>query len=296
MKRISGSIATVASLVLISIPALSAQPSAPAADSMTAGQARHMILESSVFMGNSGVNGASSRVDRNSIRFTSGTFEYDMSSDLGKEHNTVDLKTVEVFDIVCAKLGVFDTVCQKPGWENTYIWKRNAVKQSFRKAWMDPQNIQWRDYHNGSCPEECVQAAKNFAAALNRLHVLANDNGAAWNQFRQQAAAWRALATKPPLPDAVRIRRIAAEDAIKNSHPNAALEYYEEGLDLYPTWPEGHFNAALIAAELNDYTDAIEDMQAYLELTPNAPDAQAARDQIDLWQLKAKEQKSSPSK
>jgi len=49
-------------------------------------------------------------------------------------------------------------------------------------------------------------------------------------------------------------QRIAAEDAIKNSHPDAAQEYYEEGLDLYPTWPEGHFNAALIAAELGDYT------------------------------------------
>jgi regulator of sirC expression with transglutaminase-like and TPR domain len=47
----------------------------------------------------------------------------------------------------------------------------------------------------------------------------------------------------------------------------------------------------LIAAELGDYADAVEDMQSYLELVPNAPDAQAARDQIDLWQLKAKEHK-----
>jgi regulator of sirC expression with transglutaminase-like and TPR domain len=126
--------------------------------------------------------------------------------------------------------------------------------------------------------------------------VLANDDGAAWNQFRQQAAAWRALPTKPPLPDAVRIQRIAAEDAIKNSHPDAAMNYYEAGLALDPTWPEGHFNAALIAAELGDYTDATEHMQAYLELTPNAADAQAAHDQLDLWQLKAKEQKPAGTK
>ena len=42
--------------------------------------------------------------------------------------------------------------------------------------------------------------------------------------------------------------------------------------------------------------DAVEDMQSYLELVPNAPDAQAARDQIDLWQLKAKEHKPAQPK
>ena len=114
--------------------------------------------------------------------------------------------------------------------------------------------------------------------------------------FHQQAAAWRALATKPPLPDAVRIRRIAAEDAIKNNNPNAALKYYEEGLDLYPTWPEGWFNAALIEGQLGAYDEAVQHMQNYLELAPNAPDAQAAHDQIGLWQLKSGEQKPAASK
>ena len=283
MKIIPGKLASVATLVLISIPAIaSAQLSAPAADSMTDTQARRAVLESSAFM-----RGWSHQVgawaDRSSFRFTSGTFDYDMSNNLGTEHHTIDLKTVGVFDIVCQKLG------------ETCIWKHDAVKQSPKLESTNTLNIWWNnpDYH---CPEECVQAAKKFAVALNRLHVLANDNGAAWNQFRQQAAAWRALAAKPPLPDAVRIQRIAAEDAIKNSHPDAAMDYYETGLAQYPTWPEGHFNAALIAAELGDYTDAVEHMQSYLELTPNATDAQSARDQVDLWQLKAKEHKPGQPK
>jgi hypothetical protein len=154
MKRISGNLVTVAALTVLSLSAASPQQPTPATDTLSAGQARQMILESSVFMGNSGVEGAASRVDRNSIRFTSGTFEYDMSSDLGKQHYTVDLKTVEVFDIVCVKLGVFDTVCQKPSGGDTYIWKHDAVKKSYRQAFMDPQNILWSDHHTGRCPEE----------------------------------------------------------------------------------------------------------------------------------------------
>jgi hypothetical protein len=57
----------------------------------------------------------------------------------------------------------------------------------------------------------------------------------------------------------------------------------------YPTWPEGNFNAALIAGELGFYADAIEHMQAYLELVPSAADAEAARDKIVIWQVKAKQ-------
>jgi tetratricopeptide (TPR) repeat protein len=284
MKRISGSIATVAYLILISVPAAaSAQPSAPAADSMTAGQARRAIIASAAYMDY--LSGkASARVDRNNIRFTPDTFEYDVTSNSGTEHHAVDLKAMEPLSVYCDN--------------RDCILRNQAGKRLPNEMRKDLEGLEWGVLQSNlrRCPQECVQAAKNFVAALNRLHVLATDNGAAWNQFRQQAAAWRALATKPPLPDAVRIQRIAAEDAIKNSHPDAAMDYYEAGLAQYPTWPEGHFNAALIAAELGDYTDATEHMKSYLELLPNAPDAQSARDQLDLWQLKAKEHKPAESK
>jgi tetratricopeptide (TPR) repeat protein len=280
VKRIYGKLATIAALILISIPTASAQPSTPAADSMTAGQARRAIIASAAYMYY--LSGkASARVDRNNIRFTSGTFEYDATTGKGREQHTVDLKAMEPLGVYCDN--------------RDCILRDQAGKRLPNEMRKDLEGLEWRA-SDGRCPQECVQAANNSVAALNRLHVLANDNGAAWNQFRQQAAAWRALPTRPPLPDAVRIQRIAAEDAIKNSHPNAAMDYYEAGLAQYPTWPEGHFNAALIAAELGDYADAAEHMKSYLELLPNAPDAQSVRDQLDLWQLKAKEHKPAPSK
>ena len=78
-----------------------------------------------------------------------------------------------------------------------------------------------------------------------------------------------------------------AEDAVKAKNPEEALAHYELGLEAYPTWPQGYFNAALIAAELGYFQQAVEHMQAYLELLPDAPDAQAARDQIAIWREKA---------
>jgi hypothetical protein len=56
-------------------------------------------------------------------------------------------------------------------------------------------------------------------------------------------------------------------------------------------WPEGWFNAALVAGELGEYPEAVEFMQNYLELVPDAKDAQSARDQLEIWKMKAQEKK-----
>jgi tetratricopeptide (TPR) repeat protein len=128
-----------------------------------------------------------------------------------------------------------------------------------------------------------------FATGFNALRAFARDTNAPLHTFTARATAWRALATKPPIPDEVRVQRLMAEDAFKANKPEEALHYYETGVQLYPTWPEGNFNAALIAGDLTYYDAAIEHMQAYLELVPDASDAQAGRDKILIWQTKAKE-------
>ena len=68
------------------------------------------------------------------------------------------------------------------------------------------------------------------------------------------------------------------------------MYYYEKALQSYPTWPQGRFNAALIASELGLYAEAVEHMQSYLELVPDAADSPSARDQILIWQHRAGEQ------
>jgi len=64
------------------------------------------------------------------------------------------------------------------------------------------------------------------------------------------------------------------------------LGEYEVGLKMYPLWPEGQFNAALLCEEKKLYAKAIGYMKRYLELAPDAPDARAARDKITIWEDK----------
>jgi len=110
--------------------------------------------------------------------------------------------------------------------------------------------------------------------------------GAQHKDFNRKAAEWRAATVKPPLPENVRQHKVLAENAIQEKDFAKAIDEYDAGLDAFPTWPEGQFNTALLCGEVGDYDEAIEHMHNYLELVPDAADAQAARDKIVVWRDK----------
>ena len=112
---------------------------------------------------------------------------------------------------------------------------------------------------------------------------------AEWREFQPKANAWRLLPAKPPISDDVKQHRLLAEDAFNQKQFDTAAAEYEAGLEIDPLWAQGQFNAAYIHGELKDYDDAVWHMRCYLELMPNAPDAQTARDQMLLWQAKAEQ-------
>ena len=108
--------------------------------------------------------------------------------------------------------------------------------------------------------------------------------------FSEGAAAWRALAVKPELPEDVLGCRMAAEEAFKNKDFKKALDYYKKGLSMEPFWPQGLFNAAVLEGELGSYKSAVFHMKRYLELLPDAPNAKAAREKMSFWKIKGEEQ------
>jgi tetratricopeptide (TPR) repeat protein len=129
------------------------------------------------------------------------------------------------------------------------------------------------------------RVAKAISAMVYYASVAPSDP-AALKAFTEKAKAWRALAVKPPLPEQVNRYRAQAEDAFQNKEFDKAADCYEKALDIYPVWPQGQFNAALIYGELGVYHQAINHMQRYLELVPDAKDAKAAREKIYVWEGK----------
>ena len=141
---------------------------------------------------------------------------------------------------------------------------------------------------------ESQQAARAFADALLVLKKAATirDAGAEEADFAAFSAAvkgWLAADPKPPMSDEARSCKALAEDMFKRKDFEAALDAFVEGLGKHPMWPEGHYNAALLAAEVEDYEVAARHMRRYLALAPDAKDASAARDKYLLWQRKAKQ-------
>ena len=107
--------------------------------------------------------------------------------------------------------------------------------------------------------------------------------------FSAGAQAWLMATSRSEMPDDVRTFKLVAEDAFKRKDFTAALDAYGKALDMFPMWPEGQYNAALLAAETEDYELAAQHMRRYLVLAPDAKDASAAKDKLLLWQHKAKE-------
>ncbi len=102
--------------------------------------------------------------------------------------------------------------------------------------------------------------------------------------FAATAKAYREAAVKPVPGEDVRRFEVQAIDAVKQKRFTDAVNLYGQALAIAPWWPAGHHDRALILAELGRNGEAMAEMQDYLALVPNAPDARAMQDKIYVWQ------------
>jgi hypothetical protein len=159
-----------------------------------------------------------------------------------------------------------------------------------RVTWQDyahdnTEYVQRPYYRGGEVKDEKLKAALEFLAADARQQVKAQMESQ-FESFKPQAKAWREAAQKPAMPESAREHQVLAEYAFKERDTDKAIKEYSSALDIFPTWPEGQFNLATLAGEKKFYETAIFHMKEYLELVPESPDAQAAKDSVIIWKDK----------
>jgi len=159
-----------------------------------------------------------------------------------------------------------------------------------RVTWQDyahdnSEYVQRPYYRGGETKDEKLKAALEYLAASAREQVKAQYDSQL-EQFKGQAKSWREVAAKPAMPESAREHQVLAEYAFKEKDTDKAIKEYMAALDIFPTWPEGQFNLATLAGEKKFYETAMFHMKEYLELVPESPDAQAAKDSVIIWKDK----------
>jgi tetratricopeptide (TPR) repeat protein len=92
------------------------------------------------------------------------------------------------------------------------------------------------------------------------------------------------------LPEEARKFALRGDVLIKEGSFAAALAEYRSALKIVPLNPQLHFNTALIHGQIKDYRAAIRSMNVYLQLSPDAPNARAAKDEIYKWEFMAEKE------
>ena len=87
------------------------------------------------------------------------------------------------------------------------------------------------------------------------------------------------------LPEEARKYALRGDVLIKDGGFADALAEYRTALGIAPFNAQLHFNTALIRGQLKDYPGAIKSMNVYLQLSPDAPNARAAKDEIYKWEF-----------
>jgi tetratricopeptide (TPR) repeat protein len=125
-----------------------------------------------------------------------------------------------------------------------------------------------------------ADALTGYAAAIR-----ASDEETAAAIRQRVAALFKDHPALAELPEDARKYALRGEVLAKEGALGEALEQYRQALRLAPLSPRLHHDIAEVQGRLEAYRQAIASMNAYLELSPDAPDARAARDDIYRWEF-----------
>jgi tetratricopeptide (TPR) repeat protein len=105
-------------------------------------------------------------------------------------------------------------------------------------------------------------------------------------RFESAAQSYGASAAKAAVPEDARRLGGQAAQAMDSQDYDDAIDLYDQALAIAPWWPQAHYQFGLALAAADDYAQAVTEMQRYLLLTPNGPDAAEAQAKAGEWSRK----------
>jgi tetratricopeptide (TPR) repeat protein len=103
--------------------------------------------------------------------------------------------------------------------------------------------------------------------------------------FEKKAAEYRDLKVKPQISEEQRKFIVQANAFNQQKNYVKAIELYTKAIEVDQTaYPAGYSNLALLSAQINNFSAAINYMKRYLLLEPTATDARSAQDKIYEWE------------
>jgi tetratricopeptide (TPR) repeat protein len=103
--------------------------------------------------------------------------------------------------------------------------------------------------------------------------------------FEQKASEYLALKVKPQVSEEQRKFIVQANAFNQQKNYVKAIELYTKAIEVDQTaYPAGYSNLALLSAQVNNFSAAINYMKRYLLLEPAATDARSAQDKIYEWE------------
>ena len=107
-------------------------------------------------------------------------------------------------------------------------------------------------------------------------------------QFKLTAEKYRTLEAKPEITEQTREYLVQANNAAEEKRYNDAINLFEKAIEIDPCLPKAYFNRAMLLGEANRYSEAVDDMEKYLLLVPDAANVRSAQDKIYEWKAKIK--------
>ena len=134
---------------------------------------------------------------------------------------------------------------------------------------------------------QSLEAVSNPREALGEyaLALRIADEAGSKEIMSRAATLLKAHPELAELPEEARKYSLRGEVLVKEKDLEGALGEYTLALRATPFCPTLRYSAALLAADLGKFGQAITHMNAYLELSPGVPNAREARDLIYKWEF-----------